>query len=200
MKNEIQIMQVPEGTDVQFNAYGAHAKQIANAPGGIIEFISLDATDKLPVDRVRFDCSCYNLFVVNEPIKTNGSFTVHEDEWLKNSADMIPNGLTKECLDRFAYFPSIIVRVNDYFRTATQGEKAALAVVFNPEVGSDAASIKFHYIIIHLFPAQILNEKENEFGILSSGQSNELDELCWEIKNKNVLHLLGLKGGENGKE
>lgn len=200
MKNEIQIMQVPEGTDAHLNAYGPNTRQIANAPGGIVSFISLDATDKLPFDRVRFYSSCYNLFVINEPITTNGSFTVEEKSWLKNSADKIPNGLTKQCLSRFVYYPAIIVKVNDYYRTASQGSKASLAIVFNPEVGSNGQTLKFHYIIIDQFAAQALNDREADFGILSSGQSNELDSVCWEIKDINVLHLLGLQGGTDGKE
>lgn len=200
MKNEIQIMQVPEGSNAHLNAYGPNAKQIANAPGGIVSFISLDATDKLPFDRVRFDSSCYNLFAINEPITTNGSFTVEEKYWLKNSADKIPNGLTKQCLSRFVYYPAIIVKVNYYYRTASQSSKASLAIVFNPEVGNNGQTLKFHYIIIDQFAAQVINDREADFGILSSGQSNELDSVCWEIKDIDVLHLLGLQGGADGKE
>lgn len=200
MKNEIQIIQVQQGTDVHLHTHGKHAKQIANAPGGIIEFITLDTTDKLPVERVRFDSSCYNLFVVNEPITTNGSFTVREEVWLKNSLDKIPNGLSKECLSRFIYYPAVLVRMNERHRVASADSTAAVALVFNPKVGSDRCSIRFNYIIIEQFSAQALNDNEEAFGIMTSGQSNEIDRLCWEIKDIDVLKLLGLTGGHCGEE
>lgn len=196
----IQINQIPAGADVSLSISGENARQIANAPGGIIEFISLDTTDKIPLERVRFDESHYNLFVIDGPIKTNGSITIPDNEWLKNSQPMIPNGLTSACLQTFIMYPAIIVRANQSYRKSTRDSNAALAMVFNPQVGNDKKSIKFNYIISKLFPAQILNDRWSEFGIFSSEQSNELDHTCWEIKHINIIKALGLEDGISGKE
>ncbi len=189
----IQINQIPAGADVSLSISGENAKQIANAPGGIIEFISLDTTDRIPLDRIHFDDSHYNLFVINGPITTNGSITIPEEEWLRNSKTMIPNGLTMPCLQTFVMYPTIIVRANQSFRKATKDSNAALVMIFNPQVGSDKKSVKFNYIISKLFPAQILNDRWSEFGILSSEQSNEIDHACWEIKQINIIKALGLE-------
>ncbi len=196
----IQINQIPSGADVSLSISGEYAKQIANAPGGIIEFISLDITDKIPLERIRFDNTHYNLFVINGPIRTNGTITIPEEQWLKKSKKMIPDGLTMAQLKTFSMYPAIIVRTNQSFRKAAKDSNAALALIFDPQVGSDKRSVKFNYIISELFPAQILNERWSEFGIFSSEQSNELDHACWEIKNKNIIKALGLEGVVNGKK
>lgn len=198
--SQIQVVQIPAGADVSLSLSGQGAKQIANAPGGIVEFISLDTTDRIPLERIRFDNSHYNLFVINGPITTNGSITVSEEQWLKKSSHMIPAGLTSQKLNAFICYPAIIVRVNKTFRKAADESNAALALVFDPQVGSDRRSIKFNYIISELFPAQLLNERAEEFGIFSSEQSNELDHICWEIKNKNIFKELGLEERLSGKE
>lgn len=198
MKNEIQIINVPAGSDVSLVLNGEGAKQIANAPGGKIEFIYLDATDKIPLDRLRFDTSKYNLFVINDSFSTNGTFTVSEDQWLNNSKHLIPQGLTRDKLLEFTKYPALLVRVNEKHKIAKNGATAALCMVFEPEITNDKKAIKFKYIISRIFMAQDLNTNAYNFGILSSEQSNELDHGCWEIKEKDIIKLLGLEGEING--
>lgn len=191
--NQIQVINIPANTDVSLSLSGTNAKQIANAPGGVIEFISVDFSERVPLDRLRFDNSCYNLFVVNCPIQTNGSFEVREEHWLKNSKALIPNGLTPSALIKLTKYPAVIVRQNETHKSAIANSNALLCIIFDPEVSSDKTSIKFKYVVSKIFKAQILNQEAAKFGIAASNQSTELDHICWEVKEKNIINILGLE-------
>jgi len=178
---------VPENTS-RLNGQVQNADTIYNFESigtlNLQQFI-LASNDLIPLEHLNFDMSKYNLFVVDEEIKTTGTFSLPDD------AFPIDFHLTKKAIKKLLMYPSLIVKKNDYFRHTTDNNHAYIAKVYNYE--HHRKEIKFWYIASIQLKQELLNHHPSMFDIKDSGQTNELDKCCVKIKEVNIIKALKIE-------
>lgn len=145
----------------------------------------LPNNELIPLEHLRFDMSRYNLFVVDEKLSTLGNFTLPFSCFPQNIL------LTKDTLKQMLNYPSLIVKKNSSFRQSPDMQFAYIAKVFRYE--QQEKIFKFWYVGSIEIKQKLLNLYPTMFGIIDSGQTNELDECCMRIKSLNLIKILNLE-------
>ena len=183
-----KLVQITENSTQQ-NMYGAGV-QIANA--GHIDLFIINNATHVRLDAFRFDTSHYNLFVINDQIESFGDFIIPYDLCLKHSDSFMKNRkINKALLEQVIRFPSLIAIKNEDHLYANENCTAKICKVHGYYILDEG--IKFKYIVSKEIKQQYLNDCPSLLGIMSSNQSNELDEVHWEIKNFNLINALSLE-------
>jgi hypothetical protein len=147
----------------------------------------------IPLRNMRIDPLCYNLFVVSGEIKQMGDFVLDYSQMLKHtSKSFLDKGkLTKDVINLLITYPAIITNKNASHKNAgSQACYIGKITAYEPLEGK----IKFRYILCAQLPQQALNDNEEAFAVFHSDQTNEVDEIHWDVKKANIIEFLGLEG------
>ena len=178
---------VPENTS-RLNGQVQNADTIYNFESigtlNLQQFI-IASSDLIPLEHLRFDTSKYNLFVVDEEIKTTGTFSLPDCAFPKDMH------LTRTAMKQLLMYPSLITKKNDSFRQTSESHNAYIAKVYHYEHHGN--SLKFWYIASIKLKQELINIHPGIFDIKDSGQTNELDKCCVKIKKVNIIKALGLE-------
>lgn len=169
-------------------SYGPGSTNINNN-GGTISLVYINPGAHVRLNAFYFITGHYNLFVVDDIIENYGSFFMAFDFCLKNTETN--QGLTKDFIEYALNFPSLIATKNSHKVKADESQIAVIAKVHDMTVLDNG--IKFRYIVSKEIHQQQINENTSAFGVLASDQTNELDEIHWEIKTLNLFKVLNLE-------
>ena len=159
------------------NSYGANATNIDNH--GTINMFYLNTCAEVKLSTFHFETQCYNLFIVDDYLENHGSFFIPFDKCLKNT-DIGGTKFNQEFVDYALNFPSLICTRNAKLLNADKAQYCLIAKVHEAKCLDDG--IKFRYISSKQFQQQKININHDKLDILSSSQTNELDEIHWEIR------------------
>lgn len=158
----------------------------------VINYI-FSESELIPLYNIRVDPLCYNLFVIAEGIKQMGDFVLDYSRMLQHTDKelLAGNKLTKDILDILITYPAIITNKNVSHKNAgSQACYIAKITAYEPLEGK----IKFRYVLCAQLPQQALNDNEDAFAIFHSDQTNEIDDIHWDVKKTNIIEYLGLEG------
>lgn len=204
MSNELQLMAqklpVAMPTQPMFVNHTNGAKQIANMPGGIMNF-------NMPIQPIaafnastKINSNYYNLFVVEsgtfDGTLVGFSFNMSKFRSLTTAPTVgvdsdISNEfrpLSNEAVVKIKTFPSICASVNTSNGKTDDQHIAMFGMVTNVVKAGDVIKIDFYPFAG--ICQQVLHENALSLGIKSAPSLNELDETHWSIKRVSLVEKL----------
>jgi len=199
MSNEIQpITGNHQIATVQQTAFTNHQSndgvQVANQPGGVVNFFMPGSNNALPNAANRPDTSHYNLFVVEGESFNENCFLIVKDRALTIDEGVEPDisakyaPLSEEAKSEIYRFPSIFASNNRHYGYTDDDHVALYGFVTNIEVQKDG--IKIYFWKSCYVPQQRLNEIAPRLAIQGNSSYNELCRTHWSIKRINLVEEL----------
>lgn len=163
---------------------GGFATGIFN--GTVIQEIKTPAVSHA-AEWAQLDTQRYNLFVLQDESYSSGSFSITEDDALKNTDPKLKkqfSSLGSELLR----MPCIFATKNPDYKYAPNYLSAHVGKLTDIKPQGD--HIKFCFEKYEKFKQQLMNADMKRFGLRENELRNQLDEVHWGIVEGNLLEII----------
>lgn len=153
----------------------------------IQKMVGSDVRQSHVAEWAQLDTQRYNLFVLQDESYNSGSFSITEDDALKNTDPKLKkqfSSLGSELLR----MPCIFATKNPDYKYAPNYLSAHVGKL--TEIRPQGSHIKFCFEKYEKFKQQLINADIKRFGLRENELRNQLDEVHWGIVEGNLLEII----------